>query len=152
MEKMLDIYIKGKPELQTIGAAIKLVLGERKRQDEKWGADRNLDDMTWLTILTEEVGETAETILKELPSTQAELVQVVAVALAWLECKIRAGEQRNEAVQRYGDNPVSEQPANDDVPFLLEWKCSCGEVYPITFLKCKCGQERPPLPDEMADE
>lgn len=86
---------------------IKLIVDERKRQDEKWGADRNLDDTTWLTILMEEVGETCEAILKGLPSMQTELVQVGAVALAWLECvdrrrrTLRAPDTgRNSAIKK----------------------------------------------------
>jgi NTP pyrophosphatase (non-canonical NTP hydrolase) len=59
---------------------------ERKRQDAKWGADRELDDFVWLAILTEEVGETSEAILKDMLSKRKELVQVAAVAVAWLEC------------------------------------------------------------------
>ena len=64
---------------------LKLINDERQRQDENWGADRLLDNVTWLTILVEEVGETAETILKS-SNTKKELVQVAAVAVAWLEC------------------------------------------------------------------
>ena len=65
---------------------------ERKRQDEKWGADRSLSDETWLRILVEEVGEAAKLLepgedhFDELPS---ELRQVAAVAVAWLEQKAR---------------------------------------------------------------
>lgn len=97
-EAMLDIYIKENPEMQLIGSAIKLVLRERKRQDAKWGSNRNLDDMTWLTILTEEVGESAEAILKNLPEKVDEVVQITAVALAWLECILRVAEQRDAPV------------------------------------------------------
>ena len=39
------------------------VLAEQQRQDDKWGV-QNHDDLTWLAILTEEVGETAQAILK----------------------------------------------------------------------------------------
>ena len=80
-----------------MSVAIELVLQERKRQDEKWGADRNLDDSTWLTILSEEVGESAEAILKNLPSKTKEVVHVAAVALAWLECLLRDAEHRDGA-------------------------------------------------------
>ena len=64
---------------------LNLIRDERKRQDDKWGADRNLDNFFWLAILTEEVGETSEAILKNLPTSEKELVQVAAVAVAWLE-------------------------------------------------------------------
>lgn len=62
------------------------VLEERVNQDTKWGSNRNLDDKTWLTILIEEVGETAMAMLDHDGTTREELIQVAAVALAWLEC------------------------------------------------------------------
>lgn len=77
-----------------MSVAIDLVLEERKRQDEKWGTDRNLADELWLTILAEEVGESAEAMLKDLPSKIKEVTQVAAVALAWLECIVHDAEQR----------------------------------------------------------
>ena len=104
---MVDIYVKENPEMQLIGSAIKLVLRERKRQDDKWGSNRNLDDMTWLTILTEEVGESAEAILKNLPEKVYEVVQITAVALAWLECILRVAEQRDGAVQPQHDGGLT---------------------------------------------
>jgi hypothetical protein len=63
-----------------------LIDAERDRQDKKWGASRCLPASLWMNILTEEVGETAETVLKNLPEENLkELVQVAAVAVAWLE-------------------------------------------------------------------
>jgi NTP pyrophosphatase (non-canonical NTP hydrolase) len=67
------------------------ISNERERQDAKWGADRKLDDYLWLAILTEEVGETAkaalesDTVLATRSDLRKELVQVAAVAVAWLE-------------------------------------------------------------------
>ncbi len=59
---------------------------ERDRQDIKWGAQRHLAQETWLTILVEEVGEVAESILEGDPvGYSKELVQVAAVAVAALE-------------------------------------------------------------------
>ena len=70
--------------------AVELVRSERLRQDEKWGADREQHDMIWLTILAEEFGETAEAILKKQSvETTEELIQVAAVAVAWLENRLR---------------------------------------------------------------
>ena len=112
-EKMLDIYIKENYEMQLIGSAIKLVLRERKRQDAKRGSNRNLDDMTWLTILTEEVGESAEAILKNLPEKVDEVVQITAVALAWLECILRTAELRNEAVDVGADESIKQVRTED---------------------------------------
>lgn len=59
---------------------------ERDRQDEKWGTGRELPAETWLTIITEEVGECARAILENKPvDLKAEVTQVAATALAWLE-------------------------------------------------------------------
>lgn len=67
------------------------VLDERDRQDEKWG-EQNHDDYRWLAILSEEIGEVAQAALetefggKAAGRVREELVQAVAVGLAWLEC------------------------------------------------------------------
>ena len=61
---------------------------ERARQDVKWGraTERNLTKREWLTILMEEVGEVAESILEcDDANYPVELVQVAAVAVAALE-------------------------------------------------------------------
>lgn len=64
----------------------KLILEERLRQDEKWGADRDQDNFIWQVILAEEVGESAESVLKDdTANLQKELVQCAAVIYAWLE-------------------------------------------------------------------
>jgi len=62
------------------------IRAERKRQDEKWGADRRINSLYWLGILTEEVGEVAKALI-EFQSEQAEkeLVQCAAVIVCWLE-------------------------------------------------------------------
>ena len=64
------------------------ILAERGRQDDKWGADRMLDNYEWHTILSEETGECAKAVNQDRPQDElgAELVQVAAVAVAWLEC------------------------------------------------------------------
>jgi NTP pyrophosphatase (non-canonical NTP hydrolase) len=68
------------------------VVEERRRQDQVWGEQEH-DDPLWLAILTEEVGEAAEGVLHEIfggPTvTRLEVVQVAAVALAWIECMDR---------------------------------------------------------------
>lgn len=69
------------------------VLAERDRQDAKWG-EQNHHPMQWLAILSEEVGELAKEVNEHhwrekrdtLAKMRAELVQVAAVAVAWLEC------------------------------------------------------------------
>ena len=75
---------------------IRLVDGERKRQEDKWG-EQNHDDLFWLAILSEEVGEVAQALLQQKEGNKTwceiheELVQVAAVALAWLEAFDRKG-------------------------------------------------------------
>ena len=71
-----------------------LIKEERQFQNEKWG-EQNHDDYRWLAILTEEVGELAQAILHDefggraAGTAVAELVQVAAVAVQWLECMDR---------------------------------------------------------------
>ena len=65
---------------------------ERKKQFEKWG-DQKHNDFVWLAILTEEVGELAETILHDqfggyaAGKAKEELLHIAAVAVQWLEHK-----------------------------------------------------------------
>jgi NTP pyrophosphatase (non-canonical NTP hydrolase) len=71
-----------------------LILGEvaeeRISQDAKWGEQNHLD-FVWCAILGEEVGEVANAILEgtfsdaPLAHVRDELVQVAAVAVAWVE-------------------------------------------------------------------
>lgn len=67
------------------------IMIERKSQDLKWGI-RNHDNWMWLGILMEEVGEVATAILNVWNGKEGnreiikEIVQVAAVAIAWLEC------------------------------------------------------------------
>ncbi|KKN21862.1 hypothetical protein LCGC14_0920910 [marine sediment metagenome] len=84
------------------GYILQALQDERERQDVKWGANRYLAQETWLTILMEEVGETAKAALEDDPSGYAEeLVQVAAVAIAALESH-RAGPP---SLPRHGEWP-----------------------------------------------
>lgn len=75
--------------------AVTLVLRERDRQDAKWGDQSKHPNYVWSLILGEEVGEVAKEVLQylwddELPDKEkarllGEVVQVAAVALAWVE-------------------------------------------------------------------
>ena len=62
------------------------VQAERRRQTDRWGVQHHAD-YRWLSILTEEVGEVAKAINDEedIAALRAELVQVAAVAVAWVE-------------------------------------------------------------------
>lgn len=79
------------------------ILAERVRQDQKWG-EQNHPPIEWLAILSEEVGELAKEVNEQhwrerpdsLMKLRAELVQVAAVAVAWLECLDRAKQAEKE--------------------------------------------------------
>lgn len=69
--------------------SVNKVLAEMERQDNKYGADRNLIPNDWISILTEEVGEVAKEWNDasldveglNLENYEVELIQVAAVAL-----------------------------------------------------------------------
>ena len=75
------------------------VLGERKRQIEKWG-EQNHDPIWWLGVLMEEVGEFAKAIIEtKFPSfgssggienIRTEAIHIAAVAVATVECMDRS--------------------------------------------------------------
>jgi NTP pyrophosphatase (non-canonical NTP hydrolase) len=64
------------------------VIRERIRQLERWGIQEH-DNGTWALILGEEFGEACQAALQHSSSDptdlRAELVQVAAVAVAWIE-------------------------------------------------------------------
>lgn len=59
---------------------------ERVRQDLKWGADKHPGSGLWSLVLMEEVGEEARAAMTgDIAALRNELVQVAAVAVAWVE-------------------------------------------------------------------
>jgi len=67
------------------------ILNERARQDEKWG-EQDHENLAWLAVLAEEVGEVSTETLHDrfgypfkISDLRADLVQVAAVAVAWIE-------------------------------------------------------------------
>lgn len=68
------------------------ILLERKRQDLKWGPQTHWNSI-WNSILGEEVGEVAKEVNTQafdqkdfkIDHLKNELIQVAAVAVAWLE-------------------------------------------------------------------
>ena len=73
-----------------------LIDAERRRQQEKWGGSHlwghgdcsstGVSDSIKLAVLLEEVGEAARAFLdRDVEAMRDELVQVAAVAVAWLE-------------------------------------------------------------------
>lgn len=77
---------------EAVFAAVSL---ERLRQDTKWGTNfKGRADEKWLTILTEEVGEVAEAMLRDNDhDIEAELIQVAAVCVSWMEYRTPRSEQ-----------------------------------------------------------
>lgn len=68
------------------------VTAERDRQTKKWGRQKH-SNATWNLILNEEVGEVAKAILeREEGGVTKKLIQVIAVAVAWLEDHLERGE------------------------------------------------------------
>lgn len=67
------------------------VLTERGKQESKWG-EQNHDPFAYLTILGEEYGEACQAALhahfddEDIHDLREELVQVAAVAVAFVEC------------------------------------------------------------------
>ena len=68
--------------------ATEVIEAERVRQLAKWG-DQSHTDMEWLVILVEEVGEVARSIFENGEADYDEITQCSAVALAWMEDRIR---------------------------------------------------------------
>ena len=75
----------------------KSILDERTRQSKKWDShhqwgygdcsSRMVEPIVKVAVLTEETGEVARAVLdgSEIDDLRAELVQVAAVCVAWLE-------------------------------------------------------------------
>lgn len=87
------ILMKIRWRLRTDPHVLEDVYVERLRQDYKWGDQRTHSNYLWSTILTEEVGESARASLEKDPAhLRKELIQVAAVAIAWIE-SIDGGKQ-----------------------------------------------------------
>ena len=72
--------LKTSPALDS--KILSLVNQERKYQDTKWGIQEH-DPHKWMSIITEEVGEAAEAILKgDYDNACVEFIQIAAVAVA----------------------------------------------------------------------
>lgn len=102
-------------QLDRLFRVLSDVAAERRRQRDQWGEQIEHVDLVWLGILTEEVGESAQAALhdtfggKAAGTLYAELVQVAAVAVAWLEAlhargaKPMPGEDALEALREATD-------------------------------------------------
>lgn len=69
-------------------AAYEAIDTERHRQDQKFGSKAHYENSNekWFCILSEEMGELAEALLKgNAEQSSKELIEVAAVAVSWLE-------------------------------------------------------------------
>ena len=78
------------PSRITRNRVLSAIDRERDRQDEKWGGipgiDRADHDVKYPAILGEEFGEVCQAWLEgDVANLRTELVQVAAVAVAWVE-------------------------------------------------------------------
>lgn len=78
---------------------------ERAEQDTKWG-EQNHSDLKWNAILLEEIGEVAKSILENGEVSETELIQVAAVAVAWVECYHRRDRKLMDSI-----TPLTEEAA-----------------------------------------
>ncbi|EJL6764546.1 TPA: hypothetical protein NIK62_000110 [Vibrio cholerae] len=92
-------------KLHMSSGVIEQVIAEMVFQDMKWGESRTLNNHVWDSILSEEVGEVSEeavlvwnaklgikkgfaskfTLEQQTEKLRAELIQVAAVAIQWIE-------------------------------------------------------------------
>jgi NTP pyrophosphatase (non-canonical NTP hydrolase) len=88
-------------EMSSLARALSLVVGERARQDKKWGSQRHLTTEMWLKILVEEIGEVAKADLGgDMDEWRKEMTQVATVAVCALEC------WASEEAVDFGGGPV----------------------------------------------
>lgn len=89
----LTLFDVKEPIKEAKTSALQRVIGERNRQDAKWG-EQNHDAGKWSLILTEELGEVAKSQLEgDRTNYLTELVQAAAVLVAWIECEMRKESQ-----------------------------------------------------------
>ena len=75
--------------------ALESVARERRFQDEQWGHERELPALLWNAILQEEAGEVSRETIPPFGNSSnpyrlwAELRQVAAVSIAWMEAIAR---------------------------------------------------------------
>ena len=86
---MAEVIQAKRQELLLSDKTIKDIVEELRRQDIKWGDQRDHDMTLWMTILTEEVGELAEAILSQPlwfgENIRSEAIQVIAVCVRILQ-------------------------------------------------------------------
>lgn len=100
-------------EYDPLGKVFSVIRDKRLRRDKKWG-EQNHHNLCWLAILVEEVGELSKQLIEQpdlVPLDKAELVQVAAVAVAWLQCLERNEEKRRRRRGRRRREAEDHRPA-----------------------------------------
>jgi len=82
-----DVFLRCHYNTRGLPEALEEVRAELDRQFEKWGRQDH-DDLRWLAILAEEVGEASQAILQD-SDVGPEVTQVAAVAINWLAAILR---------------------------------------------------------------
>ncbi len=100
-------------KLHMSSGVIEQVIAEMVFQDMKWGESRTLNNHVWDSIISEEVGEVSEeavlvwnaklgikkgfaskfTLEQQTEKLRAELIQVAAVAIQWIEALDRENQE-----------------------------------------------------------
>lgn len=82
----MNSIIEDESTIPGFNDVVDLIKKERLSQLAKWG-DQNNKDLFWLAILTEELGEVSKAIIEgeDVNKIKAEIIQVAAVSVAWLE-------------------------------------------------------------------
>jgi len=103
MLRLFEEYLGQEPPLLTRNALAQVAY-ERQHQDRKWPKQATDPNTPWLGILTEEVGEVARATLDNAEDgpqdLRSELIQVAAVAVAWVEWLDRISLKREDDDQR----------------------------------------------------
>ena len=82
-------FVRGKPNVACAHSKVPVASYMREYNDTLVSFQR----LTWGPILVEEVSEALEAAASESPAAlRAELVQVAAVAVAWIDCLDRNGD------------------------------------------------------------
>lgn len=92
-------------ETSAFRGIVEEILGERVRQDRKWGSQKNHGPERWVSILGEEFGEAACDANEHVAAKgnkkaelllhfRKELIEVAAVAVAAVECIDRKKRRR----------------------------------------------------------
>ena len=90
---------------------------ERDRQDAKWGDQSGNPPTVWAAVLAEECGESAQAALHvqfehrlTVADLRKELVQVAAVAVAWVEA-IDGAKEESDVARAVAPGPLRAEGA-----------------------------------------